>query len=51
MNKIKQDSYVLFFFNSTKKWLAKISKEKELHTHIGVIPHSDAIEKSTAQNL
>ena len=51
MNKIKQDSYVLFFFNSTKKWLAKISKEKELHTHIGVIRHSDAIGKEYGSKL
>src|SRR4030065_1237359 len=51
MNKIKQDSYVLFYFNSTKKWLAKISKEKELHTHIGVIRHSDAIGKEYGSKL
>src|SRR3990172_7798665 len=51
MNKIKQDSFVLFYFNSTKKWLAKISKEKELHTHIGVIRHSDAIGKEYGSKL
>lgn len=51
MNKIKQNSYVLFFFNNSKKWLAKISKEKELHTHIGVIRHSDAIGKEYGSRL
>lgn len=51
MNKIKQDSYVLFFFNNTKKWLTKISKEKELHTHIGVIRHYDAIGKEFGSKL
>ena len=45
MTKIKQNSYVLFFYNSTKKWLARVSKGKELHTHIGVIRHADAIGK------
>ena len=51
MNKIKQNSYVLFYFNNSKKWLAKISKEKELHTHIGVIRHSDAIGKEFGSRL
>lgn len=51
MNKIKQNSYVLFYFNNSKKWLAKISKEKELHTHIGVIRHSDAIGKEFGTRL
>ncbi len=51
MNKIKQNSYVLFFFNNSKKWLGKISKEKELHTHIGVIRHSDAIGKEFGSRL
>ena len=51
MNKIKQNSYVLVFFNSSKKWLVKISKEKELHTHIGVIRHLDAIGKEYGSKL
>lgn len=51
MNKIKQNSYVLCFFNNSKKWLVKISKEKELHTHIGVIRHSDAIGKEFGSRL
>ena len=51
MSKIKQNSYVLCFFNNSKKWLVKISKEKELHTHIGVIRHSDAIGKEFGSRL
>ena len=43
MSKIKQNNYVLFFYNNSKKWLTKISKNEQLHTHIGVIKHSDAI--------
>ncbi len=45
MGKIKQNSPVLFYFNHSKKWLMKISKKESLHTHIGVIKHSDAIGK------
>jgi len=45
MDKIKQNSPVLFFFNHSKKWLMKISKKESLHTHIGVIKHSDVIGK------
>ena len=51
MNKIKQNSYVLFYFNNSKKWLGKISKGEELHTHIGVIRHSDAIGKEFGSRL
>ncbi|HEY7368013.1 MAG TPA: methyltransferase domain-containing protein, partial [Nitrosopumilaceae archaeon] len=51
MSKIKQNSYVLVFFNNSKKWLVKISKEKELHTHIGVIRHLDAIGKEYGSKL
>ena len=36
---------MLFYFNHSKKWLMKISKKESLHTHIGVIKHSDAIGK------
>ena len=43
MEKIKANSHVLFYFNSSKKWLTKISKNESLHTHIGVIRHADAI--------
>ena len=51
MAKIKQNSYVLFFYNDSKKWLAKISKNEQLHTHIGVIKHSDAIGKEYGSRL
>ena len=43
MEMIKQNSPVLFFFNQSKKWLVKISKKESLHTHIGILKHSDAI--------
>ena len=51
MDKIKQNSSVLFYFNHSKKWLAKISKKESLHTHIGVIKHSDAIGKEYGSRL
>ena len=51
MAKIKQNSYVLFFYNDSKKWLFKIAKNDQLHTHIGVIKHSDAIGKEYGSRL
>ena len=45
MDKIRQGTPVLFYFNRSKKWLTKISKNDSLHTHIGVIRHADAIGK------
>ena len=51
MNKIKQNSPVLFYFNSSKKWLVKISKKESLHTHIGVLQHVDAIGKEYGSKL
>ena len=51
MAKIKQNSPVLFFYNNSKKWLTKISKKESLHTHIGVIKHSDAIGKEYGSRL
>jgi len=51
VNKIKQNSRVLFFYNSTKKWLVKISEGKQLHTHIGIISHSDAIGKEFGSRI
>jgi tRNA (adenine57-N1/adenine58-N1)-methyltransferase len=41
--KIKEDSYVLLFHTHSKKWLAKVSLEKKLHTHLGVIDIASAI--------
>jgi len=51
MDKIKQNSPVLFYFNHSKKWLMKISKKEILHTHIGVIKHSDAIGKEYGSKI
>lgn len=51
MDKIKQNSPVLFYFNNSKKWLVKVSKKEFLHTHIGVIKHSDAIGKEYGSRL
>lgn len=45
MNEIKNKDYVLFFFNNSKKWLVRINRKDQLHTHIGVIQHADAIGK------
>ena len=42
---------MLFYFNHSKKWLMKISKKESLHTHIGVIKHSDAIGKEYGSKL
>ncbi len=51
MDKIKQNSPVLFYFNNSKKWLVKVSRKESLHTHIGVIKHSDAIGKEYGSRL
>jgi tRNA (adenine57-N1/adenine58-N1)-methyltransferase len=51
MDKIKQNSPILFYFNHSKKWLMKISKKESLHTHIGVIKHSDAIGKEYGSRI
>ncbi len=49
--KIKNNSYVLFFYNDSKKWLNKIDKKQSLHTHVGVIKHADAIGKEFGSRL
>jgi tRNA (adenine57-N1/adenine58-N1)-methyltransferase len=49
--KIKNNSYVLFFYNDSKKWLNKIDKKQSLHTHVGVIKHADAIGKEYGSRL
>jgi tRNA (adenine57-N1/adenine58-N1)-methyltransferase len=51
MDLIKQNSPVLFFFNSSKKWLVKISKKEVLHTHIGILKHADAIGKEYGSKI
>jgi tRNA (adenine57-N1/adenine58-N1)-methyltransferase len=40
---IQEGSYVLLFQTPRKKWLAKVSKEKKLHTHLGIIDISATI--------
>ena len=49
--KIKNNAYVLFFYNDSKKWLQKIDKKQSLHTHVGVIKHADAIGKEFGARL
>lgn len=39
------------YYNHTKKWLVRISKKDQLHTHIGVINHADAIGKEFGSRL
>jgi len=51
VSKVKTNSYVLFYYNSSKKWLQKISKNEVLHTHIGVIKHADAIGKEFGSRI
>ena len=51
MEKIKQNSSVLFYYNSSKKWLVKVSKKEVLHTHIGILKHADAIGKEYGSKL
>lgn len=45
MKKIRQNSNVLFFFSDTKKWLMKVSRKQQFHTHVGIIDHKKAIGK------
>lgn len=49
--RIKNNSYVLVFYNDSKKWLVKMSKDEQLHTHVGVIRHADAIGKEFGSRL
>ncbi|HEY9492489.1 MAG TPA: tRNA methyltransferase, partial [Nitrososphaeraceae archaeon] len=41
--KIQEGSYVLLFHTHKKKWLAKVTLEKKMHTHLGVIDVSSII--------
>ena len=43
MAKIQEGSYVLLFHTARKKWLAKVTLEKKLHTHLGIIDISSTI--------
>lgn len=51
MEKIKQKSHVLFYYNRSKKWLVSIKKGERLHTHIGVLSHTDAIGKEYGSRI
>ena len=51
MVKIKAGDSVLFFYDYSKKWLMKVSKKEQFHSHIGVIKHSDAIGKQFGSRL
>jgi len=51
VKKIKQNSYVLFFYNDSKKWLMKVSKKQQFHTHVGVINHKDVIGKEFGSTI
>jgi len=42
--KISEGSFVLFFFNSEKKWLIKVEQNKKLHTHLGIIDVGSTID-------
>ncbi|HEX2615822.1 MAG TPA: tRNA (adenine-N1)-methyltransferase [Nitrososphaera sp.] len=41
--KIQEGSYVLLFHTPRKKWLAKVTQDKKLHTHLGIIDISATI--------
>ncbi|NHK32163.1 MAG: tRNA (adenine-N1)-methyltransferase [Asgard group archaeon] len=41
--KIKEGDFVLISASTTKKWMVKIEKDKEFHTHKGSIKHNDLI--------
>jgi tRNA (adenine57-N1/adenine58-N1)-methyltransferase catalytic subunit len=45
VRKIKQDDYVLFFYNDSKKWLMKAAPKQQFHTHVGIIDHKKVIGK------
>jgi tRNA (adenine57-N1/adenine58-N1)-methyltransferase len=45
VKKIKQNDNVLFFYNDSKKWLMKVSRKQQFHTHVGVIDHKKVIGK------
>ena len=41
--KIKEGDYVLISASADKKWMVKIEKGKEFHTHKGILLHDDII--------
>ena len=51
MKKIKQNSNVLFFYNDSKKWIMKVSRKQQFHTHVGVIDHKKVIGKEFGSTI
>ena len=51
MLKIKSGDHVLFFYSDSKKWLLKIKRKEQFHSHIGIIKHIDAIGKEFGSRL
>jgi tRNA (adenine57-N1/adenine58-N1)-methyltransferase len=49
--KIEENSYVLIFHNSRKKWLIRATLDKKLHTHIGVIDFSSIVGKDYGSEM
>jgi tRNA (adenine57-N1/adenine58-N1)-methyltransferase len=43
LTKIEESSYVLLFHTPRKKWLTKVTWDKKLHTHLGIIDVSSTI--------
>jgi len=43
LTKIEEGSFVLLFHTPRKKWLARVTQDKKLHTHLGIIDISAAI--------
>ncbi|HEY3094687.1 MAG TPA: tRNA (adenine-N1)-methyltransferase [Nitrososphaera sp.] len=43
MAKIEEGSYVLLFHTPRKKWLTRVTQDKKLHTHLGIIDISATI--------
>jgi tRNA (adenine57-N1/adenine58-N1)-methyltransferase len=41
--KIEEGSYVLLFHTPRKKWLTRVTQDKKLHTHLGIIDISATI--------
>jgi tRNA (adenine57-N1/adenine58-N1)-methyltransferase len=41
--KIQEGGHVLLFHTPRKKWLAKVTQDKKLHTHLGIIDISSTI--------
>ena len=55
MSKIKQNNYVLFFYNNSKKWLTKILKNEQLHAtyllHKAGIQKIDILDEVSHKDL